>query len=105
MFDPTGVERVVFLSGKMYYDLIKERSDRNLDGKIAFVRLEVRDYDAFRRAMWNCDMVGTDSVIALIISKFKSGNFTVSIFRAGISSFSLHQSTLDHMGSGGSSEW
>jgi probable 2-oxoglutarate dehydrogenase E1 component DHKTD1 len=39
--DPTKVERVVFLSGKMYYDLIKQRADRGLEGKITFVRIEV----------------------------------------------------------------
>jgi probable 2-oxoglutarate dehydrogenase E1 component DHKTD1 len=39
--DPSKVEKVVFLSGKMYYDLIKQRSDRGLDDKITFVRIEV----------------------------------------------------------------
>ncbi|SCZ87650.1 BZ3500_MvSof-1268-A1-R1_Chr2-2g05116 [Microbotryum saponariae] len=34
------VQRVVFLSGKMYYDLIKERTTRSLDGAITFVRVE-----------------------------------------------------------------
>nr|KAJ3421659.1 hypothetical protein HK105_002764 [Polyrhizophydium stewartii] len=35
-----GVQRVCFLSGKLYYDLVKERNDRGLDDKVAFVRLE-----------------------------------------------------------------
>jgi probable 2-oxoglutarate dehydrogenase E1 component DHKTD1 len=35
-----NVEKVVFLSGKIYYDLAKERQARGLDDKIAFVRLE-----------------------------------------------------------------
>jgi probable 2-oxoglutarate dehydrogenase E1 component DHKTD1 len=34
------VEKVVFLSGKMYYDLVKEREERGLVDKIAFIRLE-----------------------------------------------------------------
>ncbi|KAJ3325518.1 mitochondrial glycerol-3-phosphate dehydrogenase [Blyttiomyces sp. JEL0837] len=40
--DPASatVERVVFLSGKIYYDLVKERSSRQLEGKVAFVRVE-----------------------------------------------------------------
>lgn len=38
---PSTVDRVVFLSGKMYYDLVKERSGRSLDDRIAFCRLEV----------------------------------------------------------------
>lgn len=39
--DPSKVEKVVFLSGKMYYDLIKVRADRGLEGKITFIRTEV----------------------------------------------------------------
>jgi probable 2-oxoglutarate dehydrogenase E1 component DHKTD1 len=37
-----NVERVVFVSGKIYYDLVKEREKRGLDDKIAFIRIEVR---------------------------------------------------------------
>jgi probable 2-oxoglutarate dehydrogenase E1 component DHKTD1 len=33
-------KRVLFISGKMYYDLAKERSDRKLDNQVAIVRLE-----------------------------------------------------------------
>ena len=38
---PSEVERVVLLSGKMYYDLAKQRAERKLDGRIVFVRVEV----------------------------------------------------------------
>lgn len=40
--DPSGVQRVVLLTGKLYYDLVKARSSRSeeLAGKIAFVRVE-----------------------------------------------------------------
>lgn len=38
---PDTVEKVVFVSGKVYYDLVKERKNRNLDDRIAFVRVEV----------------------------------------------------------------
>lgn len=34
------VEKVVFLSGKFYYDLVKERQARGLDDKVALVRVE-----------------------------------------------------------------
>ncbi|KWU42366.1 dehydrogenase E1 and transketolase domain-containing protein 1 [Rhodotorula sp. JG-1b] len=37
---PSEVERVVLLSGKMYYDLAKQRAERKLDGRIVFVRVE-----------------------------------------------------------------
>ena len=33
-------KRVVFLTGKLYYDLIKEHNARGLDDKVAFVRIE-----------------------------------------------------------------
>jgi probable 2-oxoglutarate dehydrogenase E1 component DHKTD1 len=35
-----GCTRVCFVSGKLYYDLVKERAEKGKDGKIAFVRLE-----------------------------------------------------------------
>ncbi|KAI9062004.1 dehydrogenase E1 and transketolase domain-containing protein 1 [Trametes sanguinea] len=38
--DPAAVSRVVCLTGKLYYDLVKERQKRQLDGKVAFVRVE-----------------------------------------------------------------
>ncbi|KAI0754007.1 dehydrogenase E1 and transketolase domain-containing protein 1 [Daedaleopsis nitida] len=38
--DHAGVSRVVLLSGKLYYDLVRERTKRQLDGKVAFVRVE-----------------------------------------------------------------
>ena len=36
----SGVERVILMSGKLYYDLIKERAARGLDGRVAIVRIE-----------------------------------------------------------------
>lgn len=39
--NPTGVERVVLLTGKLYYDLLKTRSAlENLSEKVALVRIE-----------------------------------------------------------------
>lgn len=38
--DASKVERVVIISGKIYYDLIKERKARELDDRVAFVRVE-----------------------------------------------------------------
>lgn len=35
-----AVERVVFLSGKVYYDLVKERQSQGLVDKVAFLRIE-----------------------------------------------------------------
>ena len=38
---PTGdVERVILMSGKLYYDLVKERAARGLEGRVAIVRIE-----------------------------------------------------------------
>lgn len=38
--DPKAVQRVVLLSGKIYYDLVKERATRNLESRVALVRIE-----------------------------------------------------------------
>uniref|UniRef100_A0A5S6QVX4 2-oxoglutarate dehydrogenase complex component E1 n=1 Tax=Trichuris muris TaxID=70415 RepID=A0A5S6QVX4_TRIMR len=38
--NPDNVERLVFCSGKLYYELKKERASRNLDSKVAIVRIE-----------------------------------------------------------------
>lgn len=38
--DKSRVQRVVFLSGKLYYDLVKERQARSLDDDVALIRIE-----------------------------------------------------------------
>ncbi|VVC36725.1 2-oxoglutarate dehydrogenase E1 component,2-oxoglutarate dehydrogenase E1 component, N-terminal [Cinara cedri] len=38
--DPSGVKRLIFCSGKVYYDLIKAREERNLSGTVAVCRVE-----------------------------------------------------------------
>ncbi|KAJ3380793.1 putative 2-oxoglutarate dehydrogenase E1 component DHKTD1, mitochondrial [Lobulomyces angularis] len=38
--NPSSVERVIFMSGKLYYDLIKKRNDMNLNERVAIIRLE-----------------------------------------------------------------
>ncbi|XP_026293460.1 2-oxoglutarate dehydrogenase complex component E1 isoform X2 [Frankliniella occidentalis] len=38
--NPSGVKKVVFCSGKVYYDIKKARTDKNLEDKIALVRVE-----------------------------------------------------------------
>lgn len=40
---PADVEQVVLLSGKMYYDLVKARSESGMDGRIVFIRLEASE--------------------------------------------------------------
>ncbi|KAG2224888.1 hypothetical protein INT45_010837, partial [Circinella minor] len=37
---PNEIEKVVFVSGKLYYDLVKERASKGLDDRIALVRIE-----------------------------------------------------------------
>lgn len=37
---PQQVKRVVFCTGKIYYDLIRERKERGMDGAVAVVRIE-----------------------------------------------------------------
>ncbi|KAF8877232.1 dehydrogenase E1 and transketolase domain-containing protein 1 [Gymnopilus junonius] len=36
----TKAKRVIMLSGKVYYELVKERQTRGLDGSVAFIRVE-----------------------------------------------------------------
>jgi probable 2-oxoglutarate dehydrogenase E1 component DHKTD1 len=38
--DASNVARVVLLTGKLYYDLVKERQTRNLSDRVALIRLE-----------------------------------------------------------------
>ncbi|XP_076662252.1 oxoglutarate dehydrogenase Nc73EF isoform X3 [Halictus rubicundus] len=38
--NPSGVKRVIFCSGKVYYDLKKARTEKNLDDKVAIARVE-----------------------------------------------------------------
>jgi len=38
--DTSKVDRVVLLTGKLYYDLIKERQTRKLSDRVALIRLE-----------------------------------------------------------------
>ncbi|BGP17894.1 putative 2-oxoglutarate dehydrogenase E1 component DHKTD1, mitochondrial [Rhodosporidiobolus nylandii] len=38
--EPSMVERVVILSGKLYYDFVKQRKERGLEGRIVFIRIE-----------------------------------------------------------------
>jgi probable 2-oxoglutarate dehydrogenase E1 component DHKTD1 len=40
MSDTSKVDRVVLLTGKLYYDLVNERKARNLSDRVALIRLE-----------------------------------------------------------------
>ena len=37
---PENVKKVIFCSGKVYYDLVKEREKKGLEGEVAITRLE-----------------------------------------------------------------
>ena len=38
--NPANVKRLIFCSGKVYYDLVKARKDKGLEDKIAISRVE-----------------------------------------------------------------
>lgn len=38
--NPANVKRIIFCSGKVYYDLVKERATRGFDDSVAIARLE-----------------------------------------------------------------
>ena len=37
---PNGVEHVILMSGRLYYDLVKEHAVRGLEGHVTIVRIE-----------------------------------------------------------------
>lgn len=41
--NPANVKRIIFCSGKVYYDLVKERAARGFDDSVAIARLEQVD--------------------------------------------------------------
>lgn len=38
--NPAGVKRIIFCTGKVYYDLIKERKNKEMDEEVAISRIE-----------------------------------------------------------------
>lgn len=38
--NPDGVKKLLFCSGKIYYDLVKQRAQRKLDDSVAIARVE-----------------------------------------------------------------
>lgn len=38
--NPSGVKRIIFCSGRVYYDLIKARREKGLEGEIAISTIE-----------------------------------------------------------------
>lgn len=38
--NPSGVKKLVFCSGRVYYDLTKARAERKLENEIAIARIE-----------------------------------------------------------------
>ena len=38
--NPEGVKKLMFCSGKVYYDIVKERNNRGFDDKVAVSRIE-----------------------------------------------------------------
>ena len=45
--NPANVKRIIFCSGKVYYDLVKERATRGFDDSVAIARLEQVIYQYF----------------------------------------------------------
>lgn len=59
--NPNGVKRVVFCSGKVYYDLKKSRAERSMDDKVAIARME----QVSGILQWTVDEVMTLKISAL----------------------------------------
>ena len=66
--NPANVKRIIFCSGKVYYDLVKERAARGFDDSVAIARLEQvinQDFfDSFRLARASYLKCGSERNIA-----------------------------------------
>ncbi|XP_037084049.1 2-oxoglutarate dehydrogenase, mitochondrial-like isoform X2 [Pollicipes pollicipes] len=61
--NPAGVRRVIFCSGKVYFDLEKAREDRGLQDKVAIVRLEQLSPFPFDEVKQQLDLYPADADI------------------------------------------
>ncbi|XP_043191296.1 2-oxoglutarate dehydrogenase, mitochondrial-like isoform X4 [Amphibalanus amphitrite] len=60
---PSGVRRVIFCSGKVYYDLEKAREDRGLQDQVAIVRVEQLSPFPFDEVKQQLDLYPADADI------------------------------------------
>lgn len=64
--NPTGVKRVVFCTGKVYYELNKERSTRGMESEVAITRVEqVRGFLKWLFSIAQSNFRGGQGLIAL----------------------------------------
>jgi probable 2-oxoglutarate dehydrogenase E1 component DHKTD1 len=80
--DHNRVKRVVLLSGKIYYDLVKERQARGLDNAIAFVRIEELSPFPFRH-------------LGDVLGQYKGANVEICYFQEE----PRNQGTYEHVAS------
>ena len=52
--NPEEVKRILFCTGKIYYDIVKERAKKELDSKIAIIRVEQVRQSVWLRAAAQC---------------------------------------------------
>ncbi|KAL9653537.1 hypothetical protein ABK040_016614 [Willaertia magna] len=78
--DPSKVKRVVFCSGKVYYDLLLGRKEKNIDN-VALVRLEQLAPFPFHRVMEICDKYSNAEVVWCQEEPKNYGAFSFVYFR------------------------
>jgi len=67
--DPESTRRLIFCSGKVYYDLIKERMDRNMTNEVAITRIEqVRKIKQISEVTFNGHRIKVSPVTSLVYS-------------------------------------
>ena len=84
--DPKKVTKIMFLQGKIYYDLIREREERGVDN-IAFIRLEqlypipyeqlnalIRKYSKGDKRYWVQEEPENMGAWSFILRRFQEGN-------------------------------
>lgn len=84
--DPKKVERILFMTGKVYYDLIEEREKRGVDN-VAFVRLEqmypvpylqieeaIKKYPNAKKRFWMQEEPENMGSWSFVMRRFPEGN-------------------------------
>lgn len=72
--NPNNVKRLLFCSGKVYYDLKKARGERQLDDKIAIARVEQVSWSSFKIMP-----VYTDHLTHILDSNFLSNCLNIDV--------------------------
>lgn len=67
---PHEVKRVIFCTGKVYYDLVKERKNQDLEKQVAITRLEqVSSLTLRRQDLWGDFQQGVAMLLKMALAR------------------------------------